>query len=275
MDEPSVIRALAGQGVRAWLLAAVLGTAAFFPLCLFVLAAGRGSVAEQETARARAEAGPLPAAPAIVIGFVGGYVSHDNVVHSVVQVAAQLRKDYPVGVYVAVYENHRREEAHREILRLLDTNQDGKLSDNEKKDARIVIYGHSWGASESVGLAQELESDGIPVLLTIQVDSVSKRGQNDGLIPANVRQAVNFYQREGFLHGRSEIHAADPARTQILANDRFDYREHPVACPEYPWYARVFMKAHTEIECDPNVWNRVESLIRQNLPAPSESTAAQ
>src|SRR5208282_3245878 len=143
MDEPSVIRALAGQGVRAWLLAAVLGTAAFFPLCLFVLAAGRGSVAEQETARARAEAGPLPAAPAIVIGFVGGYVSHDNVVHSVVQVAAQLRKDYPVGVYVAVYENHRREEAHREILRLLDTNQDGKLSDNEKKDARIVIYGHS------------------------------------------------------------------------------------------------------------------------------------
>jgi hypothetical protein len=263
MDEPRVVSVLAVQGVCALLLAAVFGTAAVCPPGPCVLAADGRSV-------------PEPAAPpVIVIGFVGGYVGHDNAVHSVVQVAAHLRKDYPSGVYVAVYENHRREEAHREILRLLDTNQDGKLTDGEKKLARIVIYGHSWGASESVALSQELAGEGIPVLLTIQVDSVSKRGENDGLIPANVRQAVNFYQQDGFLHGRPEIHAADPQRTQILANDRFDYREHPVACPEYPWYARVFMKAHIEIECDPNVWNRVESLIRQKLPARGESTPAQ
>lgn len=274
MDEFRVTVSRAVEHVRALLLAAIFGTIAVCPPGLCVLAADGRSLPERESAFARAESAPLPAPPVIVIGFVGGYVSHDNAVHSVVQVAAHLRRDYPKGVYVAVYENHRREEAHREILRLLDTNQDGKLSDNEKRDARIVIYGHSWGASESVGLAQELARDGIPVLLTIQVDSVSKRGENDGLIPANVRQAVNFYQQDGLLHGRSEIHAADPERTQILANDRFDYREHPVACPEYPWYTRVFMKAHTEIECDPNVWNRVESLIRQKLPAPRESAAA-
>jgi hypothetical protein len=27
------------------------------------------------------------------------------------------------------------------------------------------------------------------------------------------------------------------------------------------------MKPHIEIECDPRVWDRVESLIRSNLPA--------
>ena len=40
------------------------------------------------------------------------------------------------------------------------------------------------------------------MLLTIQVDSVSKLHQNDALIPANVAQAANFYQPDGFLHGQ-------------------------------------------------------------------------
>jgi hypothetical protein len=59
----------------------------------------------------------------------------------------------------------------------------------ENGSARIAIYGHSWGASETVTLARELERDGIPVVLTIQVDSVPKPGQNDIWIPGNVSQA--------------------------------------------------------------------------------------
>ena len=80
----------------------------------------------------------------------------------------------------------------------------------EKQKARIVIFGHSWGASETVTLARKLERDGIPVLLTIQVDSVAKVGQNDSVIPANVGQAINFYQPDGIMHGRPQIRAADP-----------------------------------------------------------------
>jgi hypothetical protein len=210
--------------------------------------------------------------PVIVIGFVGGYVRHDDAVHSVVQVAARLRKDYPAGVSVTVYENHHREQAHQDILRLLDPGHHGKLTDEEQKSARIIIYGHSWGASETVTLARELAADGIPVLLTVQVDSVTKRGQDDGVIPANVAQAVNFYQSEGLLHGRAEIRAADPARTQILGNHHFAYKAHPLACEQYPWYDRWFAKPHTEIECDPAVWNQVESLIRSRLPPPAASS---
>ena len=209
-----------------------------------------------------------PSSPAIVIGFIGGYVRHDNPIHSEVQLADSLRREYPSGVYVEVFENHRGKDAYKKILELLDTDHSGNLTPEEKRNARIILYGHSWGGSEAVSLARKLESDGIPVLLTVQVDSVSKRGQNDAVIPANVAQAANFYQLYGHPHGRAEIRAADPSRTRIIGNFRFDYKAHPVTCyGDYPWWDRYLSKPHTEIECDPEVWNHVDSLIRADLPA--------
>jgi hypothetical protein len=204
--------------------------------------------------------------PSIVIGFVGGMVGHSNAVHAEVQLAARLKNDYPTGVQVRMFENRHGSLARREVIRLLDTNRDGELSNAEKRAARITIYGHSWGASETVTLARALGAQGIPVLLTIQVDSVRKPGENDDRIPANVAQAVNYYQSDGLLHGRSEIRADDSERTQIVGNYRFEYKKRPVACPGYPWYARIFMKPHIEIESDPSVWRQVESLIRSKLP---------
>jgi hypothetical protein len=220
----------------------------------------------------KVEASPKP--PVIVIGFVGGFISHDNLIHGGVQLAARLRRDYPSGVYVKVFENRRGEAAHGEILRLLDVNHDGKLSDEEKQNARIIIYGYSWGGSEAVTLARKLQRNGIPVLLTIQVDSVEKFGENDALIPPNVAQAANFYQPNGIIHGRPQIRAADPSRTQIIGNYRFDYNSNPVHCAGYPWFAIAFEYSHIEIECDPSVLNRVESLIRSKLPAENKASAS-
>jgi hypothetical protein len=212
--------------------------------------------------------------PVIVIGFVGGFVKHDNAVHSEVQLATRLRRDYPAGVQVEVFENHRREKAHEQILRLLNIDNDGSLSAEEKQQARVIIYGHSWGGSETVTLARELEKDGIPVLLTIQVDSISKAHQDDMLIPANVRQAANFYQTNGLFRGRPEIRAADAAHTEIIGNFRFDYKTHPVSCQRYPWFGLLFMRSHIEIECDPTVWDQVESLIRSKLPSSRQGASA-
>src|ERR1700722_16425790 len=166
---------------------------------------------------------------------------------------------------VRIFENHSGPRAHQEILRLLDANHDGALSADEKLKARIVLYGHSWGASEAVTLARTLQRDGIPVLLTIQVDSVSKLGEDDRLIPANVAQAVNFYQLDGMLHGQRNIIAADRVRTRILGNFRLEYKTEHINTDGFPWYARMFMRPHIEIESDPSVWNRVESLIRSKL----------
>jgi len=212
--------------------------------------------------------------PVMVIGFVGGFIRHDNLAHGGVQLAAQLRKDYPAGVYVRVFENRHSEDAHKEVLRLLDANHDGKLSEEEKQMARIIIYGHSWGGSETVALAKKLQSDGIPVVLTIQVDSVAKIGEDDSVIPSNVAQAVNYYQANGIVHGRHQIRAADPARTRIIGNYRFDYSSRSLQCPGYPWYAYGFEYYHIAIECDPGVLSQVESLIRSKLPAQTPTTRA-
>lgn len=205
--------------------------------------------------------------PTLVIGFLGGHVKPDNRAHSTVQLADKLRSQYPVGVWVKVFENHRGSEAFREVLRLLDVDHDGALSDEEKQKARIILYGHSWGASEAVALARQLEKVEVPVLLTIQVDSVHKIGENDAVIPSNVEQAVNFYQPHGLVHGRRAIRAADPDRTEVMGNFRFDYSESGLRCEGYPWFNRLLIKPHVQIECDPEVWNQVEALIRSRLSA--------
>ncbi|HET7106645.1 MAG TPA: hypothetical protein VFI38_07535 [Candidatus Acidoferrum sp.] len=205
--------------------------------------------------------------PVIVVGFVGGFVRHDNAVHSPVQLAARIREGYGSGVHVEVFENRRREEAYQGILKLLDADHDGKLSEEEKRGAQIIIYGMSWGGSATVALARELGEQRIPVLLTIQVDSVTKLGENDAVIPANVAEAANFYQAEGLLHGQKEIRAAERAGTRILGNFRIGYGDKTLKCESYPWYDRMFLKYHTEIECDPEVWKRVEALIRGKLQA--------
>lgn len=222
---------------------------------------GGNSPSAAETAEAKP--------PVIVVGFVGGFVRHDNQVHSEVQLAARLRQAYPIGVDVETFESYRKENARKKILSLLDANHDGTLSPAEKQGARVILYGHSWGGSDAVAVARELKGDGVPVLLTVQVDSVSKLGQDDAVIPSNVAQAVNYYQTDGWVHGRSAIRAADPARTKIIGNFRFDYKSSPYACTAYPWYDHFLVKAHTQIECDPTVWKQAEALIRAHLPPPS------
>jgi hypothetical protein len=208
---------------------------------------------------------PADASPTIVIGFLGGFVRHNDAVHSTVQVARDLQKAYPAAVRIETFENRRASDAHALILHDLGADRQGGLTSEQKRAARIILYGHSWGASAVVALARSLKADGIPVILTVQVDSVAKSGQNDAVIPDNVKYAANFYQDKGFIHGQQKIVAADASHTQILGNFYVDYSAHPIACPEYPWYTRVFMRSHIEIECDQHVWQRVENLIREQL----------
>jgi hypothetical protein len=202
----------------------------------------------------------------IVIGFLGGYVRHDDAVHTTVQVAQSLRDAYPNAIHVATFENRRTNDAHDLIVSLLGAKTASALTEAQKRSAHIILYGHSWGACAVVSLARQLKSEGIPIMLTVQVDSVSKAGRDDQTIPDNVRYAANFYQDKGFIRGQQKIIAADASRTTILGNFYFDYSANPISCPEYPWYTRFFMRSHIEIECDQKVWQRVENLIREQLP---------
>jgi len=203
----------------------------------------------------------LQHAPLIVIGFMGGHVHANNLLHREALMARDLERRYPNVVQAMTFANRDEPLALRAVLDMLDTGRNGSLSASEKSSARIVIYGHSWGASETVNLARALGERGIPVLLTIQVDSVQKRGEDDASIPSNVREAINFFQTEGLLHGRPSIEAYDPARTTILGSFESSYDLSPVSCAGFPWYARAFMKPHIEIENDGAIWDKIEALI--------------
>jgi pimeloyl-ACP methyl ester carboxylesterase len=207
-----------------------------------------------------------PVAPSnIVIGFVGGFVRHDNPHQGPVQFAQQIQRTVPKDTYIRVFENRRRKQAYDAVLRLLDTNRDGVLSAEEKARARIILFGHSWGASAAVSLARDLQRVGVPVMLTVQVDSVAKVWQNDAVIPANVAEAVNFYQPHGIIHGRPRIVAADPDRTAILGNYLVDYRKNPVPCPGASWADHFFIPDHMQSECDAHLWSQIETMVRERL----------
>jgi len=210
---------------------------------------------------ARAETRAALPRKLIVLGFMGGRVHATNLVHKEALMAQQLQRRYPETLETHVFANHDATRALATLLDLLDENHDGCLSAAEKSSARIVLYGHSWGASETVALARRLQGLNIPVLLTVQVDSVQKPDEDDAAIPPNVHEAVNFYQTEGLLHGRPAIEAMDPKLTTILGNFHFTYRANPVTLTGYPWFARTFMKQHIEIENDPQVWDQIEALI--------------
>ena len=192
-------------------------------------------------------------------------VVRDVIQNHLLQIVSYLAMEAPAGTYVEVFENRRRNKAYKTVLRLLDSNHDGNLSDDEKSQAHVILFGHSWGGSAVVLLARELHRAGVPVLLTVQVDSVAKPWQQDEVIPDNVAAAVNFYQSHGLIHGRSEIKAEDGSKTQILGNYRFDYREHPVQCEASSWFDRTFTPSHMQSQCDPQLWNKVEDLVRERI----------
>ena len=210
----------------------------------------------------------------IIIGFVGGFVKHDDAKHPEVHFAACLRDRYPSRIDAEVFSNHDGQKALRQVLHLLDTDRDGALTAVEKEHARIIIYGHSWGAAETAAFARQLGQKGIPVLLTIQVDIIAKPGRTGSTIPSNVANAVNFYQPRGLLHGRSKILASDPARTKIIGNFRMTYEGRSINCDNYPWFARTFNRPHHEIENDPRIWDQAISLIDSEISSAGSTSQA-
>jgi hypothetical protein len=240
------------------ILAALVAT-----LAVPLLTAADGALASQ----------PPPKSSYILVGFAGGFIRHDNPDHGPVQLAHRMQLDLPQDASIQIFENRHRRSAYEAILRRLDTNHDGILSATEKSQARIILFGHSWGASAVVMLARDLNRTGIPVLLTVQVDSIAKPWESDGVIPQNVAEAANFYQPHGLLHGRAQITAADDTKTEILGNYRFDYQKTPVSCRGGSWFQRNFTPTHMQSQCDPRLWAQVETLIRQRM-APHPVTAA-
>jgi len=208
---------------------------------------------------------PLPPDDYIIIGFLGGREPWNHPNRGVTRLARKLRELYPSssGVHVETVENMKRGLALKLIRNALDRDADGRLSDAERASARVILYGQSFGGAAVVKLAKQLNQLGVPVLLTVQVDSV---GVGDAVIPPNVQAAANFYESEGFfVRGEAKIRAADPQKTRVLGNFQFSYKNKNVPVSDVIWLKKVFMDAHTKMDFDPEMWAQVEKLIVESI----------
>lgn len=232
-------------------------------LCL-ALSAG-GAAARGQRQQDFTTPTPLAEGHLLVVGFMGGRESWDNRRRGVRKLALRLRAMNLPGVHVETVENKKRKLAVELIRQAFDRDRDGHLDERERASARLVVYGQSFGGAAVVKLARRLEGMGVPVLLTVQVDSV---GRGDKVIPSNVRSAANLFQRDGLLiKGEREIRAEDPATTRIVGNFKFDYDGKRVDLSEVSWLKRLFQAAHTKMDHDPEVWALVERLILDAVPA--------
>lgn len=195
----------------------------------------------------------------LILGFVGGRVSWNNDKEGVRKLALRLRAMSLPGVHIETIENQKRHLAIQLVQRALDQNRDGLLQDSERESSQLILYGQSFGGAAVVKLAKQLKALDIPVLLMIQIDSI---GKHDHVVPSNVRNAANLYQRNGIvIRGEAAIRASDPARTKIIGNFKFDYSNSKIDISHVPWWKKFFRTAHTRMNFDPEVWKKVESLI--------------
>jgi hypothetical protein len=216
---------------------------------------------------------PLPEGRVLVIGFLGGWEKWDDAGRGVRKFALHLRAKNIPGAHIETVENHRRGLALELVKRALDRNQDGALDDAEKQSARIILFGQSFGGAAVNKLSRELDQMGIPVLLSVQVDSV---GRGDGLVPPNVRRAVNFYQRNDrfFVRGEKNFRAKDPKKTEILGSFEWDYSRKKVDLRDAHWYQHIFRNAHVKMEQDPELWAAVEKYILEEFRALGQERAS-
>jgi hypothetical protein len=188
---------------------------------------------------------PLAESSCLVVGFLGGRDAWDDETKGVRQLALELRRR---GFFAETFENRSRAVA-LELVR-------------QARSSRLVLYGQSLGGAAVGHFARELEALAVPIELTVQIDSV---GRDDGTVPANVRNAANLFQTDGwFLDGEHPIRAADPSRTRILGNWRFDYKHPPgseISLADVPWWKLAFRIPHARMDRDPAVWNLARRLL--------------
>ena len=153
----------------------------------------------------------------IVVGFVGGMRSPEDVKQGVVQIGNRLKSFNDSGLQVKIYSHWHWREAYHFIYQNLNQNRNQNLSPDEIESLpKIVLYGHSLGGWAVIKLSRRLAKAGIPVALTVQIDSV---GLGDEVIPKNVKVAANFYQRTRWLlRGEKQIRAEDEKQTAIVGS---------------------------------------------------------
>jgi len=93
----------------------------------------------------------------------------------------------------------------------------GRLTTDELSRApKVILVGHSLGGWAVLSVARNLKRKGIPVELSVQIDSV---GITDHTTPRNVKAAAIFHANDVlFLLTTKTIKLEDPSQTKLVEN---------------------------------------------------------
>jgi hypothetical protein len=110
---------------------------------------------------------------------------------------------------------------------------------------RILLVGHSFGGAVVEELARDLKRRQIAVDALVYIESFWSKG----LVPNNVKRAVNFYVPVPFLlcRGLETIKAEDPSGTEAI--------NIAVPNPQGPYGG--LCAEHRNIDSDPRVWKDI------------------
>jgi hypothetical protein len=182
----------------------------------------------------------------IILGFVGGFVSQDDAKHPAVQFATYLRDRYQL-IEAVVFRNHYGKKALHEVVRMLDSDGDGVLTPDGKRESTIICLRAQLGCCGDSYFRPRTRANGDSRRAPNPNRYDCKPSSRGVIIPVNVAGAINFYQTRCPLHGLSESVAADPKQTKILGDILMAYEWRPIDCANYSWCARVFNRPHHEI----------------------------
>lgn len=209
----------------------------------------------------------------MVVGFLGGNDRRDDATKGVRRLALDLARE--PGLQVETFENRRLRRALVFIEAALDADRNGVVEAREAGRARLVVYGQSLGGWATLVFARLLATRGIPVRLTLQIDSV---GWDDEGVPPNVRWAANLYQDDGrVIAGQHPIRPVDPHRTTVVGEWEFDYDRPPgsrIPIDGLPWYKTLLRADHARMDRDPRVWRMAGWLVRDACAGRSPGAAA-
>jgi pimeloyl-ACP methyl ester carboxylesterase len=121
---------------------------------------------------------------------------------------------------------------------------------------RLFLVGHSFGGRVIGEVAQDLSKKSIPVEMVAYIESF----WSSSVIPANVRQAFNFYVPVSFAvcPGLNAIKAEDERATSVIN----------IAIPDPIGPYSGFCAEHRNIDSEPRAWKPlVEYLKSQAAPA--------
>lgn len=160
----------------------------------------------------------------VFLGFVGALEPPENKHSGVVQLRDILQGPQFGDVCAKTYSPYVWTEGRDWLLSHFPSH-DGALTQEElERVPKVILVGHSMGGWAMLSVARELGKRGIPVELTVQVDSV---GITDHTVPRNVKADAIFHAHDilMFLTTKS-VRLEDPSKTRLVANVLVEHAGH-------------------------------------------------